>query len=422
MRRIFLLILLVISFNFLFSQQNAASMSFSGSYLMRSRGIDCIFWNPANLSLMNSYSSQTILPFTNLSLAIDNNAVSLNRYNDIMGNFITESMKQSIYKDLNSSWKANADFKSTFFAIYFKNSAIALTSNLHAKGRLSEEYIKLYLSGNQIDKVYTFTAENNDFSAVSTLELSYARGFTSINNLLWFLKDKDFPEIRAGFAIHLIYGLAGAEMTRFNGTFVTDDDGLNLNQEVMFRTGMDGFGFRSTLALATEINQNFSIGLQMKNLLGFVKWLGQTEENYGKFSCEDLFLADLSEDVIVDENWYRKIDSYTTQLPIVLNLAGLYKWQNYSLSLDWEQGFENSAVSVKQPEISLGAEYLITQRFPLRMGFLFGNENHNYKISYGTGYIGRKVEFIFAIQSAHALIPCSYSRNIAFAFQTKLNI
>jgi len=416
MRKIHIIIFLCLAY-VLSAKENANSLAFSGSYMMRAKGTECLLWNPANLYL-NDFRLQFELP--SVTFSADNNAVSISRYNSINGNYISEKMKNDLYSDINDAFRVNVNSSANIIAVSMGRNALGLRIHSFSRAKASEKYLKLILSGNEENEIYRFDEKNNSAGSVNFAELSFATSRHLLSSYIPWLKKTATPDIRVGLGINFLAGLFYSGTSKYDGIFYTDDTGLNLDHVIEQKNGLGGYGFRGTLSFASDINENFSAGISFNNILGFINWGGTTEKIVSTAHIDSLFAIDTSADLLPDDTRKHTIGNFKTSLPLYLRFGMLYDKDKYSLSLDWEQGTKNSAISSTSPEVAIGGEYMLKPVFPLRMGFLFGNKDHNYKLSYGTGYIGKHFEITGAIQTTHFIFPCNHARGIAFSLMTKL--
>ena len=406
----------------MFSMDSATSMSFSDSYLMRATGTDCIYWNPSNFTLEGNYDKCQIeiAPF-NLSFALFNNMISIHRYNSINGDSLSYNDKKGLLDDLKGSINFGASVSSKIFAIAMKNWGISIGFNSMAKMKISEKVLDLILFGNDEDEAYDLSQENN--YGLSYFDITVAGSKYYLDDYLKFLQDCNIPKIRVGGGISFLIGMAYGEFSKFDTILEsTIDSGTNLDADLTLRQGVGGFGIKGQITFSSVLSEKLSMGLKIDQILGFIKWTGNTKETEYHVTADSVYLSDLDEKFYVNEDTTRAIDDFSSRLPINLHLGTLYKLnEKISFSLDWLQGFEKSVTTSYNPDISLGIEYLIKPSFPIRTGFKFGTSEHPYKTSFGTGYYGKNFEVIISIQTYKHIVPCSYSQGIAYGFTTRYN-
>ena len=85
------------------------AMGLAGTYTAMARGVESLYWNPANLALKDGPKVSIPLDL-GLSYVLENNSWSVSTYNDFNGNFIDEGMKDDMLSDLDKEGlKFNTD-------------------------------------------------------------------------------------------------------------------------------------------------------------------------------------------------------------------------------------------------------------------------------------------------------------------------
>jgi hypothetical protein len=391
---------------------SAGSLAFSGSYSLRASGCEANYWNPANLVYPMPYKIEIML--INSSFMLENSIFSIRRYNEINGTYLTDSDKRKIIKDLDKNLSLKTTAAHNIAGISFDNLALSSRVHLFGTGKLSARYIELILLGNEYDEVYHFGNKNNDFKALGYIDLTAGAS-------LYSFQLRDYL-IHTGAALSLLGGIAGINVEDYNGSLLANDEGVHLDQKIVVKSGMTGYGFKSLIGLRSDIDENLSLGLALDNLGGFIYWTGQTERRYYTALIDSLYVSKLDEDVLESTETVEEIGSFTTILPAFIRLSALYRLESVNFSLDWKQGFVNSVVTSKTPEISMGTEYYVIPQIPLRMGFSPGLGDNLYSLSYGLGYNIERFEINLGLKTSGSLVPGSYSKGVALALTSKLRI
>ncbi len=389
---------------------SAASLSFSGSYSLRATGCEANYWNPANLVYPMPYRVEVLL--INSSFGLDNNAFSINRYNELNGTYLTDKDKQKLVDDLRKSLSFNTLASYNIAGVSFDNLAFSSRVNLFASAKLSSRYVELLLFGNEYDKVYRFTRKNNRVEALGYTDLTF--GFSP------YSFEIGGHTIHTGIAFSLLRGLGVLTTEEYHGILAVSDDGVSLDQEIILKSGVGGYGMKSLVGLRTDINEDLSLSLTVDNLGGFIYWTNETEKRYLTAKIDSVYVSRLNEDVFEHSETSEKTGNFTTTLPVNTRLSVLYRLEDINFSLDWKQGFANSVVTNKTPEISMGTEYFATPRIPLRMGFEPGLGSDLYSFSYGLGFVANSFEINLGLKTSGSMIPGSYSKGVALALTSKL--
>ncbi len=407
--RTFLIIILIILAASVYANNSASAIAFSGSNSLRASGSEVNYWNPANLKYA-LYDKGELSLFSG-AFGIGNNGFSISRYNEINGTFLTNEDKERILKDISKSLKFQTSLHLNVISIAFRNLAISSGVNAFVEGQLSSEYIELILMGNEYDRRYQFSKENNGFNLLSYADLTI--GFAPYS---FEFRDMQF---HTGVALSLLSGIANVTTERYDSEFYVSDAGLNLDQTIELKRGMGGFGFKSLLGVRTDIFDDLSLSFTVDNLFGFITWIDKTESTVIETKIDNVYLASLEEEIIQQKEETSELDNFTTSLPVFTRLGILYRMDEFSFSIDWKQGFTKSVLTEKTPELSFGAEYLPIRYLPLRFGYRPGLGEIPYAVSYGTAFVSNSFELGIGVQSVRAVFPSSYSRGVVLGLTSK---
>ncbi|MBM4398799.1 MAG: hypothetical protein FJ041_00505 [Candidatus Cloacimonetes bacterium] len=405
---VILILVLVLVYIRLGSIQTANSLPFAGSYLLRAKGSEALYWNPATL---NSNFQDLILPACNQTFHIANSAFDLDTYNFISGRYLNENDKRKIMNNIGNSLVIDANANVILIGKTFGN--IAFASGAYGMGRtkISKEYIRLLLYGNE-ETDYVFRKKDNQLSALSYQDFTAGFGNLEISR---YLNNEKIPDIYMGMSFSALAGYIVAETEYYYGSFHSDIDGMSFQQDIHAKTGKGGIGFKSLIGLRSQPIENLDVGLSIDNLLGRIRWVGDKERYYYSVSADSVYAADISEDLFVQEKSSESIRSFTTKIPLELRLGAMYTYKNANVSIDWVQGLANSQLTSSIGTTSIGAEYIINKRFPVKTGIKLGNAEFPYSISYGIGYFGKFIELGIGIQTFESVLPGYYSKGISFA-------
>ncbi len=405
----FLALTLLLVFSNL-AAHSAASLSLAGSYSLRATGCEANYWNPANLVYPMDYRFEVLI--INSHLSLNNNALSIKRYNEINGSYLTDRDKQKILSDLDKSFSLKSTITHNLVGVSTRNIAFSGRLNFFVESNLSSRYVELILYGNEYDKIYKFTRDNNNLEILSYTDLTIG-----LSPYSFYLGEY---EIHTGLAFSLLGGLVIATTDRYQGQLHASDDGVSLKQDITIKMGTNGYGMKGLIGFRSDINENLSLGLSVDNLAGYIYWTQNTEKTHYSALIDSVYVNKLDKDIFEHSEVTEEIDSFTTNLPVYTRMSALYRLSKLNFSLDWKQGFTNSVVTNKTPDISMGTEYYVIPQIPLRMGYNLGLGTDPYSLSYGFGVVMPAFDIDLGIKSIGSLIPGSYSRGIAFAITSKI--
>lgn len=384
------------------------SMFFADSYMLRARGCDANYWNPA---LLQRGYSDIMIPFFNNSIYLGNNSFNIDLYNYIMEqDYLDDVAKQKIMNaiDGNMSFSIGGNMG----IIGFTTGNMSFTGSVHlaAKGALDEQFLELALYGNgDGSEVYHFTKNNNYAEGLGYADLTYGIGDISLP------LPETIPDIKFGFSLSALGGLGNVQTRKLDGYLSSNLDGLNVQQDVIIRTGIGGYGLKTLLGFYSEPIPRLEVGATLDNLFGFIRWETQTQDEIYHFEINNLYASNIDEDFYIEDSSTVDIKPYTTKLPPEMRLSALYTFKPVSVSADYVVGFGNSPEVSKQGRISLGAQICPLPQIPISLGYCSGNEIYPWRMSYGIGLDLKSVGFGIAIQSIESAFFNSSTKGLALA-------
>lgn len=388
--------------------QTANSLPLSGSFLLRARGLDALYWNPAFLE--KGYS-EIGLPLFNQSYQVSNNSFDIDTYNYISGKYLTDKDKRRLLDNIDKAIVLNANTHVMLLGFDYGNTAFASSFHGSSRAKVSEDYVSLLLMGNE-EPDYQFGKKDNQISAISYQDFTIGIGGIELSNLI---KVNYMPEVKFGVATSVLMGLGVLETDYYKGVFHSGFDGMSLSQDLVLKTGIGGIGHKSLISFVNQPIDHLTLGMSLDNVLGYIKWFGRTDATHYTIQSDSIYASDLQSDLFEQSNTTKSVNSFVTKLPPEFRLGALINYNDVNLSVDWVQGFANSQITSSIGSISLGSEYYITPQIPIRAGLKFGNRDFPWSLSYGTGYKGRYLDFGFGLQTFSALIPGKHTQGIAFA-------
>jgi len=388
-------------------------LMFADSYMLRAQGTEANYWNPALLSVD---TKDIWLPAVNLGFSLANNSLDVKIYNHIMGTgYLNTADKDRLLNMIDKRVMILGASQISLFGFTSDNFALSSSVNAFAKASFDKDYLRLLLYGNT-DENYEFTRQDTNLGALSYIDLTIGMGDVTLP------LPPNIPTIKAGLSVSLLAGLEDIHTDTFYGSFTSNFDGLMVQQDMVFKSGIGGAGFKSLIGLVCDPLPQLSTGLTLDNLFGFISWgLHKEDLNY-HFEVDSVYIANLSEDFYMWEASRTKGESYTTKLPPELRLAALYRFPKVSVSADYVQGFATSIVTSSVGRVALGAEVLPLATLPIRCGIAFGNSDYPWRVSYGIGFRFSTMELGIGMQTFKSLVPGNTSKGLAFAFNFKLGV
>jgi len=391
-----------------FATPTAKSTQFADSYLMRVQGCEALYWNPALLS--RNYHD-ILIPGINQTFYITNNSFDLDAYNWLSGRYLTTADKQKLMKMIDEHLMVEGEWHAAIFGITFSNMAFATSLHSIANLKLSKDYLRVLLYGNEQDS-YIFTRNHNQFNALAYQDMSIGFGDIALNRMVSM---DAIPDIKFGASGSLLLGYGIAETTSYHGDLVTSIDGLSMHQDVEVKSGSGGLGGKLLFSLASEPVKNVQVGISLDNLMGNIHWYAKPEQRSLQVAADSIYAANLDEDMFSQADSVWSISGFDTPLPAVMRIGGVYKMRQVSFSLDWIQGFKRSQITSPIGRWSLGAEFLPIPQIHLRTGLALGNQDYPWRLSYGCGFKTKFFEIGCGLQSIMSVLPGNSSKGISFS-------
>ena len=383
------------------------SLLFADSFMLRAKGCEANYWNPA---LLNENTHDLWIPALNTGIFLGNNSLNLDLYNYIMDReYLTAEDKQHIMDAIDNKIAFEMGGQIGIFGITFGNVALSSSIHMGARSAFSEEYLQLLLYGNgDGSQVYEFTEEENYLEALSYTDITIGVG-----DIKAPLPEK-FPPIRFGFAGSLLGGIGNAHTEDLYGMFSSNLDGLTVQQDVLLRTGAAGYGFKGMVGMVIEPIPFVKAGITLDNIFGFINWGLVRQDLTAHFAIDSLYAIDIQDDFYEYDYSRTKGDPYTTKLPLELRLSGMFHTNQVSFTADYVKGFDDGAEVSKQGRFALGVELKPLPFIQVHLGYGSGNDNYPWRVAYGIGLNLKAVEFGLGIQSIENFLPGSSSKGIAF--------
>ncbi|HNV62196.1 MAG TPA: hypothetical protein PKN54_04525, partial [Candidatus Cloacimonas acidaminovorans] len=109
------------------------SVFFADSYMLRAKGVEAAYWNPANLQQKKGIDFW--IPIMNLGIGINNNSLDLDTYNYVVSrDTLNDIDKQKILNKIDGSLRSALEGNISIVGFAFDN--MSLSSSLHLTGKL----------------------------------------------------------------------------------------------------------------------------------------------------------------------------------------------------------------------------------------------------------------------------------------------
>ncbi len=396
---------------------DAHSMGFADSYFSRSKSSTALHWNPANIG-EEAYMQ---LPVLNTNINLTNNLFNLDM-NGISGKYLTDKDKEKLLKEIDGSFVVDGTIRSLIFGMSDKNLAFSLGLNILTTSKISEEFIRISLYGTESDN-YHFNKSDLDYNLLAYTDITGGMGGLKLQKIIPALDKTSIPEIEYGVSASVLTGIANIKSASFSADYVSNmDQGLNTEAHLKQKEAFGGFGLKFNLSFNSQINEKFSAGLGFDNILGFITWTGKTRVRENRYWIEDVYISDLDEDILSDEDDLNDIDGYTTNLPLIYRLGTLYDFGEIDLSLDYAHTFCDNNYNLGRNSLSIASEFKWIEKVPFNIGFKFGDGDNAITTAYGISYEGSYFQAGFSLQVADSILPGNSSKSLSFGIHSQISL
>jgi hypothetical protein len=350
------------------------SMGMGGAYNQAARGVEAVFWNPANLGF--SKSNEKDLMVLSAGFNAYNNALTLDQYNQYNGKFLTSQDKENILESIPSDG-LNAAMEASVLGlgISWGNFALTFSGRGTSDLLLPKDPIEVLFLGNEINDTILFNDSDGEAFAALDFGLSHGRSVWS----------KGEREILCGITVRYVKGLFYQKVVESQGEIFALETGVTGGGDFAVHSANGGNGYGLDFGIALKYDHNWNFGLTFDNLIGSIKWNKNPEERGYTLEIDSLLAEDFDSDsLMVDESYTQTIDPFSTGIPTVIRLGAAYQSERSILTFDLKGALKQGMGTYKKLRASLGAEYIISRFFDLRAGFSLGG-NEGITIANGVG-------------------------------------
>lgn len=368
-----LLTLLLVASATAASNSAARSVAMGGAHMGLASGVDAARFNPANLGLSDHRKAG--LELAGFGASVVNNAFTLSDYNKYTGAFLTTADKQDILSKIpDEGLKLSANVEASALAFSAGSFALAVTGIGVADINLSKDIFELVLNGNTFADTISVDGSYSDAVSYAAAGLSFGLPIYSSGS----------RQLSVGATAKYLRGLAVEQVVELRGMAATYETGFAGSGELIAQTATGGAGYALDLGAALKLNNNYTLGVKVENLVSRLSWNRETEEHGYIFSFDTMTVDNMGDDYVVSEDYTREIAPFHTSLPQVLtaglaNTSGKFVW-----AVDWQQGFKKKAGASTKPRLSAGVEWSLISLLPLRAGYAVGGDQ-TAQFSFGSG-------------------------------------
>ncbi|MBU1100611.1 MAG: hypothetical protein KKA84_09425 [Bacteroidetes bacterium] len=451
------------------SISDPVSAGMGNTYTSNVSGTYAIGKNPANILLgrRGAIEIATVLPLPNMTVMAGTDFLSLNEFKYFFGG-VTNEQGETVSRHLTEDDKTrlkNLFDGGGFFSgsasvsllnVVFKISrevgafGFSINENVGAFFDFPESIVDLALDGNTIGSVYDFSGSRLDMVWMRDYTLTYARDFRDVF--------RGFRNLYIGASMKFVQGFAMAHTDHISTLFETgsnseiitrgnllgyasfskdlgvnyDFDTTNTNQANDFTPfpSPAGSGVGFDFGVTAKVNDKLTLAFALTGL-GSIKW----NNNVAEYSSDvALVFDDISDEATRDSLFDqvtgdgRYISSVETELPSAirfgasLNVERFFEKGNFPgtllVALDYNQGLNNTSMSSKKARVSIGAEWMPNEMFPIRTGFSFGGI-YGFAWSFGLGLNLGLLEFNISAFNFTSLLQANDAEKITLSLGSR---
>ncbi len=388
------------------AQGSVRSWGMGGTGVATARGLNAVNYNPANLAFSDGFS----LGLAAAAVDVHNNAISLERYNEITGAHLDTAAKEQLLGDIpDSGFKLDADVQASIFGLQSGSFAFTFNAIGAGSGNLDKDYFDLVLFGNQLGESVDFDNTHGEGYAVGSAAISYGG----------VLRTGEQSRLSYGLSAKYLYGIYEMHVEEAYGSLHTNLEEIAGQAYVSTISSEGGQGYGLDLGFALQAPKGWTLGLSMENLYTNINWDQNVEFNEYRVDASGInALNDDIDNAVVNTDTTYALGGYSTTLPRELRFGAANRFGAFDVAFDYVQGFENRGVSSTTPRFHVGTEWWLTGMIQPRFGFSVGGVA-------GTGAsagLGLKLGFWridLAAVSRGGLNP-NQTKGIAFAMGTSL--
>lgn len=352
---------------------SARSVAMGGAYIGLATGVDAAKYNPANLGLTDY--AMTSIQIAGAGVDLSNNSFTLGDYNDYTGAFLTDQDKADILDKIPAEGlKLNARAEAAAASIASGPFAFVISGAGAADVSLNKDLFELILNGNSISDTVRVDGSYSD--AVSYVSAGLSYGHAVYNN--------GTRQLAVGITAKYIKGLYVERITELEGLASTELSGFAGEGRAILQTAEGGSGYGLDIGAVLQLNDSFTVGASITNVLGSISWKDSPTEYGYIFSFDTTNFDNMNGDHVVSDDYERTISGFSTTLPTGLRVGVAKTSGDVLWAVDFEQGLENAPGVSTKPRINAGVEWAPVSTFPLRMGYGVGGERSS-GFSFGTG-------------------------------------
>lgn len=326
------------------AQSAVRAWGMGGANTAACRGLESVDYNPANLA----FSPGTSIGLAAVALDVQNNAFTLDRYNEITGSHLDAADKTALLADIpEDGFRLDADARASVLGVQSGSFALSFNAIGSGRGNLDKDYFDLVLFGNELGKTVDFSRTWGEGYAVGSATLSLGR----------VLLDGGLGRLSVGVNARYLQGIYEMHVEEAHGAITTSLTEISGEAYVSTLSSDGGRGYGVDLGLGLQTPGGWTLGVVMDNLYTRLDWDGNVEANEFRVTAADINL--LNEDLdaaVADMDTTFAAAPYSTTLPRRVRLGAANRFGPLAVAVDYIQGLEDRGTTSTSPQFNAGME------------------------------------------------------------------
>ncbi len=271
--------------------ESGTSLGMAGAYTALARGVDAIYWNPANLGLKDGSRSGSMM-LLNASAGLGNNSINQAMYNEFFTNenkvLSTEDVDRllaSIPDDKGLELETLTDI--SLFSFAFGNFGFGFSTSSYSQSYLPKQVLEIPLRGIS-PQTYLFqpgaTAE-----ALGKVHVAFGKSLIRYQTLYVFNRPVlDIDDIAIGARVSYLFGLGSFRTEQAFVQTLIDDQGVSARGSyygvgsISENGSIPGSGLGLDVGLSVTTPAQYTFSIVVRNLYQQVTWRENTRAYSGE--------------------------------------------------------------------------------------------------------------------------------------------
>ena len=268
-----LMILFCVSMNSF--SQSGASLGIGG-LTAQSRGVEAVYWNPANLAFVEKDQPKFQMILFSLAVGTGNNSFSFNSLTKYIGDgesiYLTEKDKNDILQKISDDGlKFDVVGKVSLLSFSVNNFGFGIETEAYGNFSVPKDVYRNILFKLGLE-TYDYAVKGGGFG-VTKFKLSYAKTF--LEDVMFdfpLLKDTIFRKFSVGISLSYLLGTGFAEIEKGTAQLAISEKGILPMVNYKAKVATMGGGLGMDVGFGVYTDNNWKIGLVFENVLARINW------------------------------------------------------------------------------------------------------------------------------------------------------